>query len=209
LQADLFWPKGSAIYCLEKVLTPKDEVELGIYDARVPYGAHIAFFWRNENEFKDSVGFLEAGLKGKDYCIIVQNQHIIYPLIRNLLERECDVARLLAEGRLTILQPDNDAYRMATSISEAIQFGLANGARCVRLLGSPGWGDPGWPAEEDLIKLEETFTSSIAELPCVCVCLYDLRIVSDRIVKIAGAGAHEWEIRAGVVRKNPGNPHRV
>ena len=193
----------------ENVLIHKDEVELGIYDARVPYGAHIAFFWQNENEFKDSVGFLEAGLKGKDHCIIVQNQHIIYPLMRNLLERECDLARLLAEERLIILQPDNDAYRMATSIGEAIQVGLAHGAPCVRLLGSPGWGDPGWPAEENLIKLEETYTRSIAELPCVFVCLYDLRAVSDRIVKIAGAGAHEWEVRAGVVRKNPGNPHRV
>jgi hypothetical protein len=194
---------------LENVVTPKDEVELGIYYARVPHGAHIAFFYESEGEFKDSVGFLEAGLKGKDHCIIVQNQHTIYPLIRNLLEREWDVARLLAEGRLTILQPGNDAYRMAISIGEAIQFGLANGAPCVRLLGSPGWGDPSWPAEEDLIKLEETFTNSIAELPCVFVCLYDMRIVSDRILKIAGTGAHDWEIRAGVVRKKSETPHQI
>jgi hypothetical protein len=62
------------------VLTPKDEVELGIYDARVPSGAHIAFFYDNESEFKDSASFLEAGLKGEDHCIIVHNQHIIYPL---------------------------------------------------------------------------------------------------------------------------------
>jgi hypothetical protein len=191
------------------VVTPKDEVELGIYDARVPSGTHIAFYYESESEFKDSAGFLEAGLKGKDHCIIVHNQLIIYPLIRNLLARECDVARLLAEERLTILQPDNDADRMATGIGEAIRFGLANGAPCVRLIGSPGWGDPCWPVEENLIKLEETFTSSIAELPCVFVCLYDLRIVSDRIATIAGAGAHDWEIRAGVVRQNPENPHRV
>jgi len=149
------------------------------------------------------------GLKGKDHCIIVQNQQTIYALIRNLLERECNLARLLAEKRLTILEPDNNARRMAERIGAAIQFGVANEAPCVRVLGSPGWGDPGWPIEEDLIKLEGTFTSSIAELPCVVMCKYDLRIVSDRIVKTAGAGAHEWEIRAGVVRKNPKNPHRV
>jgi hypothetical protein len=53
LQADLFWPKGRQFYCiLENVLTPKDEVELGIYDARVPYGAHIAFFWRTRMSLK-------------------------------------------------------------------------------------------------------------------------------------------------------------
>jgi hypothetical protein len=191
------------------MVTPKDDVELGMYDARVPSGAHIAFFYESESEFKDSAGFLEAGLKGKDHCIIVQNQHIIYPLIRNLLERECDVARLLAEERLTILQPDIDADRMTTGIGEAIQSGLALGAPCVRLLGSPGWGDPCFPAEENLIKLEETLSSSIAELPCVCLCLYDLRIVSDRIAEIAGTGAHEWEIRAGMVSRNPGSPHRL
>jgi hypothetical protein len=175
-------------------MTHKKQVELGIRGARVPCGAHIACFCQTEGKFAESAGFLEIGLKAADHCIIIRNRRTIKPLICNLLERECDLAPLLAESRLMILDPDNDADQMASNIRAAIQSGITRGAACIRVLGSPGWGDPCRPAEKDLIRLEQTFTSAVAELPCVVVCMYDLRIVPDRIIKTAAlnASSSQW-----------------
>jgi hypothetical protein len=45
-------------------------VDLGIAGWRVPIRSHLAYPWQTEDDFARAVGFLEAGLRGSDHCMV-------------------------------------------------------------------------------------------------------------------------------------------
>jgi len=74
----------------------------------------------------------------------------------------------------------------------------------VRFLGNLGMGRDPLPAgEDDVLDLECRATALIAPLPCVIVCMYDVRTVSGRLILNGGLRSHHLAVCEQGVRENP------
>lgn len=64
----------------------------------------------------------------------------------------------------------------------------------MRLLGNIGWGKPGWPEELDILIFEAAVTRAIADLPCIVVCMYDVRSIPRHLIVQGGFALHPFTL---------------
>src|SRR5688572_5623357 len=164
----------------------RPSVELGIEDETVFAGDHLAYFYETELEFQNAFGFVETGLRGTDHCILFGIPADTERMMAVLRQRKWDTASMMAEGRLSILQPELTCDGTVEAVSRHFERALAAGASFIRFLGNAAVGQKGWPSEEEFYKLEATVSVATRELPCVAICMFDLRTQPARsIVKAA------------------------
>ena len=180
-----------------------EQIELGIGAARVTLGDHLAFLWETEEEFSSGVGFLCRGLEENDYGVIFGHNDANERVVTVLRARGLDVDRLLLEGRLTLMQGMDDAGAMLAGIGSSFTQSVGKGARAIRLLGNLGWGRAGWPSERDILSFEAKVTEAARLFPCVVVCMYDITLLSGRIVTRGAYETHPLVIQRGILRENP------
>jgi hypothetical protein len=180
-----------------------EHIELGIGDARVPLGDHLAFLWETEEEFGNGVGFLERGLKADDYGVIFGHDDANEKVLAVLRDRGLDVDALLTAGRLILMQGTEDAGAMLAGIGSQFADAVGKGARVIRLLGNLGWGRAGWPNQRDILAFEAKVTEAARLFPCVVVCMYDVTTLSGPILVHGGYETHPRTIQRGIVRENP------
>ena len=96
------------------------------------------------------------------------------------------------------------AQQTISEIGAAIENALADGARLVRFLGNLGIGLAPLPAgEDDVLELETNATALMQSLPCVIVCMYDIRTVPGRLLFKGGLEAHNLSVCSDGVKTNP------
>lgn len=182
---------------------PDDQtVQLGLFDERVPVGAHIAYFWESSREFRLGVGFLELGLTQGDFCVIFGHQEGNRRVCETLTAQGHDCARLEAEGRLAVLGGHQDADRMLSNIGEVFATAVEKGATLIRLLGNIGWGREGWPKETDILEFEAKITGAARQFPCVVVCMYDVQSLPGRVMVHGALETHPLTFCGNVMRQN-------
>ena len=179
------------------------DVRFGGDPSGVPESAHVAYFWNTAQEFADAVTFLEVGLRGADHGIIFGHDEANLEVCRILESRGIDLARLTADGRLTILRGRPDGDQMLQEIGQAFEGALARGAGLVRLLGNIGWNRADWPDEQALLKFEAQVTEAAKQFPCVVVCMYDVAGLPGTIVHHGGLGTHPHVVCNGHLENNP------
>lgn len=180
-----------------------NHVELGIGDAQVPLGEHLAFLWETEEEFCNGVGFLERGLRGDDYAVIFGHGDANEKVIAVLRDRGLDIEKLMTAGRLILMQGTEDAGAMLAGIGSQFARSVGEGARVIRLLGNLGWGRTGWPNQREILSFEAKVTEAARLFPCVVVCMYDVTTLSGPILVHGGFETHPRTIQRGIVRQNP------
>ena len=178
-------------------------VPLGIKNESVVAGDHLALFYDTDEEFANTLGFIETGLKGTDHCILFGIPSDTDRMRRVLTERGWDVQRLVRTGRLSELRPEVTCERTVAAVSRHFDQVLGEGATFIRFLGNAAVGSEGWPTEEEFYKLEATVSAATLNLPCVAICMFDLRTQSAQTVLKAAFEGHPVTIHRNCIRENP------
>ena len=168
-------------------------IPLGIDpSASASAGDHIAYFWETDEDFARGVKFLESGVRAGDGCVVFGHDDAnrsVLAILRN--------SGIETDG-LAVIGGDVSGDVMLANIGDSFTRMMASGATQLRLLGNIGWGRVGWPAEEDIIEFERRVTGAVAKLPCVVVCMYDVRSLPSHLVVRAGFGLHPYTLAARV-----------
>lgn len=157
-------------------------------------GDHIAYFWATEEDFTHGVKFLEIGLRARDAAVIFGHRDANSKVIEVLRSAGFDVEELIAERRLIVLTGRPTAEAMLDEIAAAFRSLLAENVDRVRLLGNIGWRHPGWPDDEEILRFESSVTAAVAAIPCIVVCMYDVRALSPDLIVRGGLGAHPFTV---------------
>ena len=196
---------------LERHLAPSEEdassageIPVGITDDRVALGSHLIYFWESDDDFARGVRFLYPGLGKKEHCIIFGHDEALEKVQAILRADGYDPEQLISNRKLTILPRRLDAGGTISDISDIVQAALRAGAPCVRFLGNLGMGRDPLPAgEDDVLQLESQADSLLNGLPCVIVCMYDVRTLSGRLILKGGLETHHLAVCSHRVQKNP------
>jgi hypothetical protein len=178
-------------------------VPLGVGDAMARTGDHVGYFWESERDFEAAVGFLEAGLQGRDAGFIFGHEQANQRVLAILSRHGFDVARLVQEQRLFVLEGKPTGQAMLEDIAAAFQLALAAGAPLLRLLGNIGWGRPNWPADDAILAFESRVTVAAKSLPAVIVCMYDVAALPGRILLKGGFETHPLTYHDQQLEQNP------
>lgn len=178
-------------------------VELGIADETVYSGDHIAFFYDSDAEFERAFGFLERGLRGRDHCVVFG--------IGEDTDRSLEVLRshgwctddLIAQGRLSVLRPDATCDETVASVSAHFGRVFDAGATFIRFLGNAAVGRDGWPAEDEFYKLEAAVSAATLSIPCVAICMFDVRSQPARAIMQGAFEGHPVTLHRNCIRENP------
>jgi hypothetical protein len=181
----------------------RPSVPLGIKGEHVVAGDHLALFYDTDEEFTNALGFIETGLAANDHCILFGIPSDTERMLHGLTQRRWDVERLMQEGRLSVLRPEPTSDATVASVSRHFEQVLENGATFIRFLGNAAVGHEGWPAEEEFHKLEATVSAATFGLPCVAICMFDLRTQSAQTIMRAAFEGHPVTIHRNCIRENP------
>jgi DcmR-like sensory protein len=188
-------------------LVPGDaaqEIPVGITDDRVQLGSHLIYFWESDEDFECGVRFLYPGLGKGEHCILFGHDEAIEKIFDVLRLKGYDSQELIRNLQLTVIRRQSSAQATLSDISDVVQAALRSGATAVRFLGNLGMGRDPLPAgEDDVLELECKATALISPLPCVIVCMYDVRTLSGRLILKGGLQSHHLAVCGEGVRENP------
>ena len=181
----------------EKILIP-----LGLAEARVRPGEHIAYFWKSDQEFERGVDFLIAGLRDGDHTVVFGHPEANEKVCAVLKRRGFDPQALVGGGQLTILGPESTGDATLHRIGTVFQAALDRGTSLIRLLGNIGWGKPGWPNEREILEFEAKVTGAARQFPCVVVCMYDVQSLPGTVILHGAFETHPFTVCGNIMREN-------
>jgi two-component system, chemotaxis family, sensor kinase Cph1 len=176
---------------------------LGIGDEVVHTGDHIAYFYSTDVEFDRAFDFFERGLEQGDHCLYFGIPEDIDRAMAVLKQRRHDVDELLSSGRLSILEPALTCDGTLERVSAHFEQVFGSGASFVRFLGNAAVGHDGWPSEEEFFKLEAAVSESTLTMPCVAICMFDLRAQPASTIMKAAFEGHPVTFHRNCIRENP------
>lgn len=180
-------------------------IPVGISKDRVPLGSHLIYFWESDDDFERGVRFLYPGLGQEDeHCILFGHDEALQKALGVLNTKGFETDELIRKRALTVLPRRVSAQATLSDINDVVQAAVRAGARAVRFLGNLGMGRAPLPAgEDDVLELESKASALISQLPCVIVCMYDVRTLSGKLIHNGGLRAHQLAVCAEGVRENP------
>lgn len=178
-------------------------VILGIRDEIAVTGDHLAFFYESDEEFEEALGFVDVGLRGTDHCMLFGIPDDITRFLTLLEARGWNTSGLMAEGRLSTLRPELTCDATVTAVSRHMERVFSSGATFVRFIGNAAVGQEGWPDEDEFFKLEASVSAATLNLPCVAMCMFDLRSQSAKTIMKAAFEGHPVTIHRNCIRENP------
>ena len=183
----------------------KEKISLGISgaDTLVHQCDHIAYFWENEAQFRNAVGFLELGVRNNEHCVVFGFDEANEKVLSILQERGFNTVQLISQKRLSVLNADSSGEATLQKIDATFQKALDDGSTMIRLLGNIGWQQPNWPNESEILAFEAKVTEAARAFPCVVVCMYDVNSLPGKVIIRGGLETHPVTIRGNVVRENP------
>ena len=179
------------------------EIDLGLRDEKVKLGDHIAYFWENDRQFEEAIGFLLVGIRKGDHAVVFGHDEANRKVIDLLRMRGLDTDHLQSSERLTVVAGGPSGDRMLGHIGETFQSAVQRGSGCIRLLGNIGWSKPGWPDDLDILAFEAKVTGAAKQFPCVVMCMYDVASVSGTIMVHGAYETHPLTFCGNVLRENP------
>jgi hypothetical protein len=175
---------------------------LGIGDAFVALGDHVAYLWESEEEFEASVGFMAKGLERDEIGVVIGHEVANDRVLASLERRGLDPGGLRREHRLHVASGHPSGDAILRHVDDRIKAAVDHGAPAIRILGNLGWGQPGWPPDLDLLAMEARVTDALRRLPCVLVCAYDVGRLPGRVLLKGGMECHPWTFRHETLRRN-------
>ena len=178
-------------------------IDLGLRDEKVKLGDHIAYFWENDRQFEEAVGFLLVGIRKGDHAVVFGHDEANKKVVDLLRRRGIDTDHLQNSSRLTVITGGPSGDKMLGHIGETFQEAVDGGCSCIRLLGNIGWSKPGWPDDLDILAFESKVTGAAKKFPCVVMCMYDVASLSGSIMVHGAYETHPLTFCGNVLRENP------
>ncbi|HEY6320532.1 MAG TPA: ATP-binding protein [Thermoanaerobaculia bacterium] len=162
-----------------KPLESPPTVDLGIGGWQVPLHSHLACLCDNAKHLEQALGFLTAGLRGSDYCVVAGEAADSRRILGTLERQGVDVASCRASGRLGVVGRDPSARAMLEEVKAGFAAALADGARVLRLAGIVGWDRERQAPDAELFVFEAMLSELADSWPCVILCLHELQSLGD------------------------------
>jgi hypothetical protein len=178
-------------------------IDLGLRDEKVKLGDHIAYFWENDGQFEEAVGFLLVGIRRGDHAVVFGHDEANEKVVELLRKKGLDTDHLQTSNRLTVITGGPTGERMLGTIGSTFQEAVESGCECIRLLGNIGWSKPGWPDDLDILAFESKVTGAAKKFPCVVMCMYDVASLSGNIMVHGAYETHPLTFVGNVLRENP------
>jgi hypothetical protein len=178
-------------------------IDLGLRGEKVKLGDHIAYFWENDTQFEEAVGFLLVGIRKGDHAVVFGHDDANKKVVALLRRKGLDTDHLQTSERLTVITGGPSGDRMLGHIGETFQGAVERGSGCIRLLGNIGWSKPGWPDDLDILAFESRVTGAAKQFPCVVMCMYDVASLSGSIMVHGAYETHPLTFCGNVLRENP------
>src|SRR5262245_96581 len=159
---------------------------LGIGDTHVALGDHVAYLWESEQEFAATAGFLVAGLERDEVGVLVGHEAANNRVLASLEQRGLHPERLSLEDRLHVVSSHRSGDTILRYLDDRIKAAVDRGALAIRILGSLGWGQPGWASDRDLLAMEAQTADILKRLPTVVLCASDVGGIPGRILRKGG-----------------------
>ena len=166
-------------------------------------GDHIAYFYESDEEFERALGFIELGLRMLDHCVLFGIPEDTDRMRRVVDAKGWNTATLIAEGKLSILEPRPTCDETVQVVSAHFNALYGAGVSFIRFLGNAAVGQEGWPSEEEFYKLEATVSEATLHMKCVAICMFDLRAQSARTIMRAAFEGHPITLHRNCIRENP------
>ena len=180
------------------------DIPLGIGGERAALGDHIAYFCESERDLEAAAGFLAAGASLGEACVLVGHDAVNQRLLGSLERRGPSVGALTQEHRLQVASVRASAGELLLEIDARIKDAVHRGVPAVRILGTLNWGrgTPGWPTDQELLRLEAHVTSAGERLPSIVVCTYDVTTLPGPLLLKGGLECHPLTFRRDCLRHN-------
>jgi PAS domain S-box-containing protein len=166
-----------------KPLESPPTVDLGIGGWNVPLHSHLACLCENAEHLEQALGFLTAGLRGSDHCVVAGDAADNLRILGILERQGVDVASCRASGRLRVVGRGPSAQAMLEEVRAGLAAAPAAGARVVRLAGIVGWDRERQAPDVELFVFEALLSEFADSCPCVVLCLHEVQSLSDLTVR--------------------------
>jgi len=170
----------------------RDGIELGWSDATVPLHTHACFYYADEQTLKVTLSFLRLGLESEgDFNVLFadRNRHeLLLGWLQDGLAG--DVGKARDAGKLAVIGAAPTREELLAGIGSTLEAALTRGHRRIRFLGFIGWGEPGWPDEDELLEFESQVNAAVMAYPAVIICTYGVPNLTGRQLVNGGLMTH-------------------
>jgi hypothetical protein len=171
------------------------DVPLGIGEQTAAFGDHIVYPWESEREFRSTAGFLATGLERGEACVLFGHDRANRRVLAALEDLGLSVPRLTRGESLLIASPSTSGDALLGALDDRVKRTVDRGVIGVRVLGNLGWGEPDWPVDEEVLRLEARVTDAVRLYPAVVLCAYDVATVPARGLHEGGFECHPLILR--------------
>ena len=180
------------------------DIPLGLGNELAARGDHIACFWEAEREFEATAGFLAAGASLGEACLLVGHDAANERVLEGLERRGLSVNALTEEGQLQVASVSSSAEGLLLELDKRIKDAVHRGMPAARVLGNLNWGrsTPGWPSDQEILRLEAQLTRAAERLPSIVVCAYDVANLPSPMLMKGGFECHALTFRRDRLRHN-------
>jgi len=180
------------------------DIPLGLGSEMAALGDHIACLCESEREFDAIAGFLAAGVSLGEACVLIGHDRANERLLAGLERRGLTAGPLMNERQLQVASVRSSADALLLEVDERIKDAVDRGMPGVRLVGTLCWGRgiPGWPSDQEILRLEAQVTTAAERLPTIVVCAYDVTNLPGPMLLKGGLECHPLTFRRDCLRHN-------
>ena len=181
------------------------QVYFGLPDIYVDIGAHIAHFFRGEEErLSVLLPFIQAGLEAGNQCCLLVAEGGASPMIQeHLRELGVDVEAALASGQLLVSDGGSSPQEMSSMFDSVISGAEGAGREVIRIGGDMTWALSKMPSAEKLLEWEAYYDQHIGpRAGFIALCQYDHTRFGGSAIMCA-LETHPLSIIGNVVQQNP------
>jgi hypothetical protein len=181
-------------------------VTLGWNEDSLPLGSHACFYYTNDETLRRTLAFLRVGLDVPgDFCVLFADEVRADRLLAWLQEDYPeDLRALINRGKLALIGGAPSVGELLTNIGSRLDRAVQEGYRLIRFLGFIGWGQPGWPADRDLLEFEAKVNYAVTNYPALIICTYEVPSLPGTSLIYGGLQTHTVTmLDGGPARANP------
>lgn len=169
------------------------DVTLGWNEDSLPLGSHVCFYYTNDETLRRTLAFLRVGLDVPgDFCVLFADEVRADRLLAWLQEDYPeDLRALIDRGKLALIGGAPSVGELLTSIGSRLDRAVQEGYRLIRFLGFIGWGQPGWPADRDLLEFEAKVNYAVTNYPALIICTYGVPSLPGTSLIYGGVGGQK------------------
>ncbi len=185
-------------------LENETQVYFGLPDIYVDVGAHIAHFFRGEEEsLSVLLPFIQAGLEAGNQCCLI-TEGAASPMIQeHLRDLGVDVEAALASGQLLVSDGGSNEQEMSSMFDSVISRAEGAGRDVIRIGGDMTWALSKMPSSEKLLEWEAFYDKHVGpRASFIALCQYDHTRFGGSAIMCA-LETHPLSIIGNVVQQNP------